>query len=152
MSSLRQLRNSWIPWVTTIVLACFSNAVAQASYKVTDLGSEGNDNLGCAMSVNNEGWTEIMAGNLPPGEQDNIFGTLLNGRALIDIAGFKFDLGTLGGQNSWMNWGEINDFGQIDRLFRNVCPRPEWRRYLRLRHTPYVSPVSLATLPHERSP
>jgi probable HAF family extracellular repeat protein len=112
-STKRRLRNSWIPWVTAIVLACFSNAVAQASYRVTDLGAEGNDNLGCAMSVNDEGWTEIMAGNLPPGQQDNIGGQLLNGRALIDIAGFKFDLGTLGGQNTWMNWGEINDFGQI---------------------------------------
>jgi probable HAF family extracellular repeat protein len=113
MSTLRGLRNFWIPWVTTIVLACFSNAVAQASYRVTDLGAEGNDNLGCAMSVNNQGWTEIMAGSLPPGEQDNIFGTLLNGRALIHVAGFKLDLGTLGGQNSWMNWGEINDRGQV---------------------------------------
>ena len=38
MSTLRQLRNFWILWVTTMVLACFSNAVAQASYKVQDLG------------------------------------------------------------------------------------------------------------------
>ena len=86
MSTLRQLRKFWTLSVTTIVLACFSNAVAQASYRVTDLGAEGNDNLGCAMSVNNEGWTEIMAGNLPPGQQDNIGGQLLNGRALIDVA------------------------------------------------------------------
>src|ERR1700726_4881241 len=113
MITLRRLRNFWILWVTTIVLACFGNAFAQASYRVTDLGAEGNDNLGCAMSVNNEGWTEIMAGNLPPGQQDNIGGQLLNGRALIDVDGFKFDLGTLGGPNSWMNWSEINDFGQI---------------------------------------
>ena len=113
MSTLRRLQNYWILWVTTIVLACFSNAVAQASYRVTDLGAEGNDNLGCAMSVNNEGWTQIMAGNLPPGQQDIIFGQLLNGRALIDVAGFKTDLGTLGGTNTWMNWGEINDFGQV---------------------------------------
>jgi len=113
MSTLRRFRNFWIPWATTIVLACFSNAVAQASYRVTDLGAEGSDNLGCAMSVNNQGWTEIMAGNLPPGEQDNLFGTLLNGRALIDVNGFKLDLGTLGGSNSWMNWGEINDRGQV---------------------------------------
>jgi hypothetical protein len=74
MSVLSRLRNFWIVWATTIVLACFSDAVAQASYKVTDLGSEGKDNLGCAMSLNNEGWTEIMAGNLPPGQQDNLFG------------------------------------------------------------------------------
>jgi probable HAF family extracellular repeat protein len=123
MSMLR-LRGSWILWVTTIVLVCFSNAAAQASYKVTDLGSEGTDNLGCAMSVNNEGWTEIMAGSLPPGEQDNIFGTLLSGRALIGIAGFKFDLGTLGGQNTWMNWGEINDFGQIVGYSETSVPDP----------------------------
>ncbi len=38
MSTLRHLGNFWILWVTTMVLACFSNAVAQASYKVKDLG------------------------------------------------------------------------------------------------------------------
>ena len=74
MSALRRLRNFWILWVTTIVLACFGNAVAQASYRVTDLGAAGNDNLGCAMSVNNEGWTEIMAGNLPPGSRITLAG------------------------------------------------------------------------------
>ncbi|HEY1579052.1 MAG TPA: hypothetical protein VGF82_18425 [Terracidiphilus sp.] len=36
MNTLRQLRNFWLPCVTTIVLACASNAVAQTSYKVTD--------------------------------------------------------------------------------------------------------------------
>jgi probable HAF family extracellular repeat protein len=76
------------------------------------------------MSVNNEGWTEIMAGNLPPGQQDNFFGTLLNGRALIDVDGFKFDLGTLGGQNSWMNWGEINDFAQVVGYSETNVPDP----------------------------
>jgi len=124
MRAVRRLRNFWILWVTTVVLACFSNAVAQVKYRVTDLGAEGNDNLGCAMSVNNEGWTEIMAGSLPPGEVDNIFGTLLNGRALIDVDGFKFDLGTLGGQNSWMNWGEINDFAQVVGFSETAIPDP----------------------------
>ena len=124
MSAVRRLRNFWIPWVTTMVLACFGNAFAQASYQVTDLGAEGNDNLGCAMSVNDQGWTEIMAGNLPPGQQDNLFGTLLNGRALIGVDGFKFDLGTLGGQNSWMNWGEINDVGQIVGFSETNVPDP----------------------------
>jgi probable HAF family extracellular repeat protein len=38
---------------------------------------------------------------------------LLSGPALIDVDGFKIDLGTLGGQNSWMNWGQINDRGQV---------------------------------------
>ncbi len=124
MSTLRQLRNFWVPWVTTIVLACFSNAVAQASYRVTDLGSEGKDNLGCAMSLNDRGWTEIMAGNVEAGQVDSIFGKLLNGRALIDADGFKLDLGTLGGENSWMNWGEINDFGQIVGYSETSVPDP----------------------------
>jgi hypothetical protein len=69
MSALRRLRNVWILWVTTIVLACFSNAVAQASYQVTDLGTLGNNNESCAMSVNNQGWTEIMAGKMKPGSR-----------------------------------------------------------------------------------
>jgi probable HAF family extracellular repeat protein len=124
MSTLRQLRNFWVPWVTTIVLACFSNAVAQASNRVADLGSEGKDNLGCAMSLNDKGWTEIMAGNVEAGQVDSIFGKLLNGRALIDAGGFKLDLGTLGGENSWMNWGEINDFGQIVGYSETSVPDP----------------------------
>jgi hypothetical protein len=79
MSASGRLRNFWIPWVAVIVLGCFCDAVAQTSYKVTDLGAEGNDNLACAMSVN-DGWTEIMSGNLPSGTQDSLLGTLLNGR------------------------------------------------------------------------
>jgi probable HAF family extracellular repeat protein len=124
MNAVRQLRNFWMLWVTTMVLACFSNAVAQASYRITDLGTEGSDNLACAMSLNDQGWTEIMAGNLPAGEQDSLLGTLLNGRALIDLNGFKFDLGTLGGQNSWMNWGQINDFAQIVGYSETSVPDP----------------------------
>jgi probable HAF family extracellular repeat protein len=54
-----------------------------------------------------------MAQNLPPGQQDNLGGMLLSGRLFVDIDGFKFDLGTLGGTNTSSNWGEINDFGQI---------------------------------------
>ena len=124
MSAVRRLRNFWILWVTTMVLACFSNAVAQAGYRVTDLGAEGNDNGACAMSVNNEGWTEIMSGNTPPGQQDSIFAPLLNGRALIDVDGLKLDLGTLGGPNSWMNWGEINDFAQVVGFSETAVPDP----------------------------
>jgi probable HAF family extracellular repeat protein len=125
MSMLTRLQNFWILWVTTMVLACFSIAVAQASYKVTDLGVlHSDDNLGCAMSVNNEGWTEIMSGNLPPGQQDNLGGQLLNGHALIDVGGFKLDLGTLGGQNTWMNWGEINEVGQIVGYSETNVPDP----------------------------
>jgi hypothetical protein len=125
MSAVRRLRNSWILWVTTVVLACFSNAVAQEGYRVFDLGTEGNDILGCAMSLNNEGWTEIMAQNLPPpGQQDSLLGTLLNGRILIDVNGFKFDLGTLGGTNTTSNWGEINDFGQVVGDSETAVPDP----------------------------
>ena len=113
MNTLRRLRNFWILWVTTLVLACFSNAFAQVSYKVTDLGALGNDNLGCAMSINNEGLTVIQDASMVPGQQDNAGGTILKARDAIVINGSQFDLGTLGGQNSWMNWGEINDFGQI---------------------------------------
>jgi hypothetical protein len=50
MSALRRLRNFWILWVTAMVLACFSNAVAQARYKVQDLGVQHPDNLGMAMA------------------------------------------------------------------------------------------------------
>ena len=113
MSTLRVLRNFWMLWVTTIVLAGLGNAVAQASYRVTDLGTLGNDNLSCAMSVNNQGWTLFQDANMVPGQQDNAGGTILNARDAIDVNGSQFDLGTLGGQNSWMNWGEINDRGQI---------------------------------------
>ncbi|HEV2424103.1 MAG TPA: hypothetical protein VGZ29_04660 [Terriglobia bacterium] len=125
MSVLRRLGRFWIPWVATVVLACFSDAVAQASYKVTDLGVlRSANNLGCAMSVNNEGWTEVMSATMPPGEEDSLFGQLLNGRAAMVIDGFKVDLGTLGGQNSWMNWGEINDFGKIVGFSETNVPDP----------------------------
>ena len=124
MSALRRLRNFCIPWVAMIALGCFSDAVAQTSYKVTDLGTEGNDILGCAMSLNNEGWTEVMAQNLPPGQQDNLGGMLLSGRLFADIDGLKFDLGTLGGTNTSSNWGEINDFGEVVGFSETAVPDP----------------------------
>ncbi len=113
MSAVRRLRNSWILWVTTMVLACFSHAVAQMHYQVTDLGTPPNDTYSMVMSVNDEGWTEIMAGNIGGLGPNSLFGTLENGRAVLGAYGFLLDLGTLGGPNSWMNWGQINDFGQI---------------------------------------
>ena len=66
MSTLRRLRNFWILWVTAMVLACFSNAVAQARYKVQDLGVQHPDNLGMAMGLNNHGWTLNMDQRLDP--------------------------------------------------------------------------------------
>src|ERR1700733_12974131 len=111
MNMLIQLGNFWILRVTTIVLACFSNAIALQSYKVTDLGHLDNTNLGCAMGLNNLGWTEIMEGKMPPGKEDDVV-ALLGGRAAIDIDGINFDLGTLGGKNSFTNYGGINERGQ----------------------------------------
>ncbi|HEY6249593.1 MAG TPA: hypothetical protein VI685_06505 [Candidatus Angelobacter sp.] len=124
MSTFRQLRNFWIPWVTTIVLACFSHAVAQKSYRVTDLGVlNGNDNLGCAMDLNNHGWTLSMNGVLDP--VTNFSGAkVLSGHAAINIGELKIDLGTLGGPNSWMNWGGINDRGEAVGMAETSAPDP----------------------------
>jgi len=108
----------------TIALACFSDAVAQTSYTVTDLGTLQNGNIRCAMSLNNQGWTLIMDGNAVPGEQDNVAGQLLSGRAVINIDGVLIDLGTLGGANSWMNWGRINDRGQAVGMAETSVPDP----------------------------
>ena len=65
---LRQLRNLWIPCASMFVLTCFGNAFAQTSYKVVDLGAPKNDNFSMIMSVNNQGWSEIMAGNFAPAQ------------------------------------------------------------------------------------
>ncbi|MDQ2843975.1 MAG: hypothetical protein M3Y72_23645 [Acidobacteriota bacterium] len=111
MNTLIHLRNFRTLWATTIVVACCSNAVAQTSYKVADLGHLDSGNLGCAMGLNNRGWTEVMEGKLLPGKEDYV-GPLLSGRAAIDIDGINFDLGTLGGKNSWTNYGGINEQGQ----------------------------------------
>jgi len=123
MSTLRQIRNFWLPWVTTILLTCAGDAGAQTSYKVIDLGTLGNDNMSCAMTLNDQGWTAIQDGNAVPGKQDAI-GTLLNGRDAIVINGVQVDLGTLGGKNSFMNWGEINDWGQIVGYSETDAPDP----------------------------
>ena len=96
-----------------IVLACLTDAGAQARYKVTDLGREQGQNAACAMSVNDEGWTEIMAWNGIPAQDINfIAAQLSSGHVLIGVDGFKFDLGTLGGKNSWMNWARSTTLGR----------------------------------------
>jgi probable HAF family extracellular repeat protein len=120
MITLRQLRNFWILWVTTMVLACFSDAVAQVSYTVTDLGDLNGGNLGCAMGVNNHGWTEVMYGTQDPVR----VGPLVKGRAGINIEGLKIDLGTLGGKNSWTNYNGINDRGEAVGLAETDVPDP----------------------------
>ena len=124
MNALRRLRIFWILWVTTIVLACFSDAVAQASYKVTDLGTLHNWNLGCAMALNNHGWTESMNGVLDP-FSISTSGKLVKGRAVINIGGLTIDLGTLGGPDSWMMWGGINDRGEAVGFAETSVPDPD---------------------------
>lgn len=121
MNTLRQLRNFWILWVTTMVLACFSDAVAQVSYTVTDLGDLNGGNLGCAMGVNNQGWTEVMYGTEIDPLQN---GPLVKGRAGVNIEGLKIDLGTLRGKNSWMNYNGINDRGEAVGLAETDVPDP----------------------------
>ena len=102
---LRQLRNFWIPCFTTIVLGSFSNAFAQQSYKITDLGNNKNkNNFAMVMGLNNQGWAENMDGvvNAP---ENSTGTTIASGRAVIGIYGFNIDLGTLGKHdgNSWNN-------------------------------------------------
>jgi probable HAF family extracellular repeat protein len=114
MSALRQLRKFWILWVSTFILACFSDAIAQTSYRVTDLGiNNSNDNFSMAMGLNNKGWAENMDGFVNPPE-NNLFTTVSRGRAVINVDGLNIDLGTLGKPdgNSWINWGGINDLGE----------------------------------------
>ena len=120
---LRQLRNFWIP-ITTFVLVCFGNAFAQTSYRMTDLGTVGTDNESMIMSLNNEGLSYIMAGNVGGLGPNNLFGQLQNGHAYLGVGRYLFDLGTLGGQNTWMNWGEINDWAQIVGYSETNVPDP----------------------------
>jgi probable HAF family extracellular repeat protein len=120
MNTLKQLQNFWIPWVVTMVLVCFSDAVAQTSYKVTDLGVLRDDwNLGCAMALNNHGWTITQNGlnfnQAPP----------VTARDTINIGELKIDLGSLGGENTWMNWGGINDRGEAVGMSETSVPDPD---------------------------
>lgn len=124
MSAVRRLRNFWIVGITTVVLACFSNAFAQTTYRMTDLGTVGTDNESMIMSLNNEGWSYIMAGNVGGLGPNNLFGQLQNGRAYLGVNGYLQDLGSLGGGNTWMNWGEINDWAQIVGYSETNVPDP----------------------------
>jgi probable HAF family extracellular repeat protein len=127
MNTIRPLRKFWIPWVTTIVLACFSHAVAQTSYKITDLGTNNSkDNFSMAMGLNNQGWTENMDGFVNPPE-NNLNTTVARGRAVINRDGVNIDLGTLGNPdsgNSWINWGGINDRGEAVGMSETADPDP----------------------------
>jgi len=123
MSTHRQLRNCWIPWVTAMVLACFSNAVAQASYKVQDLGVQDPNNLGMAMGLNNHGWTEIMDQSLDPFSV-SLSAHLVGGTVRISSGELNLELGTLGGTNSSINWNGINDPGEAVGMSETSVPDP----------------------------
>ena len=123
MNTLRQLRNFWIPWVTTIVLACFSNAVAQARYKVQDLGVQHPDNLGMPMGLNNHGWTLNMEQLLDPFSL-SLSAHLVSGTDSISIDKLNIPLGTLGGPNSSINWNGINDPGEAVGMSETTVPDP----------------------------
>src|SRR5690242_20718349 len=128
MSTFKRMRNFWILWVTTIVLACSNDAAAQVSYKVIDLGTnKSNDNFSMAMGLNNQGWTENMDGFVNPPE-NNLFTTVARGRAVINRDGRNIDLGTLGkpdSGNSWINWGGINDRGEAVGMSETAVPDPD---------------------------
>lgn len=112
-------------WVMTLVSACFSDAAAQARYKVQDLGTnKSQDNFSMAMGLNNQGWTENMDGFVNPPE-NNLFTSVARGRAVINIDGVNIDLGTLGGKNSWINWGGINDLGEAVGMSETSTPDPD---------------------------
>jgi probable HAF family extracellular repeat protein len=126
MSGLRRLRNLWIPGVATIVLGSFSNALAQQSYKITDLGiNNSKDNFSMAMGLNNQGWAENMDGTVNPPET-SLFTSVSRGRAVISIYGLNIDLGTLGKPdgNSWINWGGINDREEAVGMSETADPDP----------------------------
>jgi probable HAF family extracellular repeat protein len=82
------------------------------SFKNREFSGLGNNQTSCAMTLNNRGWTATQNYNTVFGKPDGLT-PLSNGRDAIVIDGVQFDLSTLGGDNSFMNWGEINDRGQI---------------------------------------
>src|SRR5262249_49610105 len=100
-------------------LAGFSNAFAQTSYQVTDLGTLHPGFFGCTMGLNNHGWTETQYGVVESGR-------LVKGRVAINVDGFTLDLGTIGGMNSWDNpfGGEINDRGEAVGYSETSVPDP----------------------------
>ena len=118
------MRIFWIPCATTIVLACFGNAFAQTTYKLIDLGvNKSTDNFNMVMGLNNEGWAENMDGfgNSPV---LSLSAGVASGRAVISVYGRNIDLGTLGGDNSWTNYGGINDRGEAVGMAETSVPDP----------------------------
>jgi probable HAF family extracellular repeat protein len=123
MNTLRKLRNFWILGVATMVLACFSNAVAQASYKVQDLGVQHPNNLGMTMGLNNSGWSLIMDQRLDPFSV-SLSAHLVSGTVRISLGELNLELGTLGGKNSSINWNGINDREEAVGMSETSVPDP----------------------------
>lgn len=124
MKSIKKWWTRWMLTLTAMVMACLSPAVAQTSYQVTDLGALNNGVFGCAMGLNNQGWTESMDEHLDA--SGNIVG-----RAVMNITGpqstlkLKLDLGTLGGRDSWIFWGGINDRAETVGEAETPIPDPD---------------------------
>jgi len=125
-----------------------SDAVAQVSYKVTDLGTLHNGYFGCAMGLNNHGWTETQYGLLEPS------GALVKGQVAINVAGLTINLGTLGGPNSWDNpfGGEINDQGEAIGYSETDVPDPNGEDICGFGTHLECRAFFLAKRPHECSP
>lgn len=100
------------------------SAYAQVRYQVEDLGTLKGGSFGCAMGLNNKGWTEVMD-TLLDQKSGN---TLL--RASLRIDGVKIDLGTLGGPNSWIDWGGINQRASAVGFAETSTPGPRAPRPL----------------------
>jgi probable HAF family extracellular repeat protein len=118
MREITKLLTIWNLLLGVMVLTCFNTAVAQTSYQVTDLGALHDGVIGCAMGLNNRGWTESMDGYLDAAGN-------FRGRAVVNVPGLKIDLGTLGGQDSWINWGGINEQGEAVGLAETSVPDPD---------------------------
>ena len=124
MNAIKQLRNSSIFYVAAIAMAYSSNAFAQTRYTVADQGTLANDNFGMVMGLNNQGWTQNMDGTGKPPVL-SLSTTVLSGRAVMNVNGRNIDLLTLGGENSWTNYGGINDRGDNVGMSETSDPDPD---------------------------
>lgn len=95
------------------------SAYAQVRFHVEDLGTLKGGDFACAMGLNNKGWTEEMDTLL-----DQKSGNMLL-RASLRIDGVKIDLGTLGGPNSWIHWGGINQRANAVGFAETSTPDPD---------------------------
>ena len=86
------------------------------------------------MGLNNQGWAENMDGVVNP-PITSTSTTVATGRAVIGIYGLNIDLGTLGGDNSWTNYGGINDRGEAVGLAEHLFQIQTVKTFAPLAHT-----------------